>query len=234
MMEAMATAGYGLVFLACFWAVIGAAAVSVQPILEGRLSLRTMPVVGWLVWLAVALPSLLQIPYPGLYEAWHRSASAVLDDGQWWRLATALVVQDGGIAGTISNLVLLAVALLVCLPLWGARATVLGFLVVGVGLNLAAVLAGADDGAGNSGATLPLLASVPPLAVAILPESRCRGLVGAGVTGAAGVVLIVVNDGHGIAVLLGLVLGFLGMPYARWRRWAGLLPHPSEPPALSS
>lgn len=230
----MATAGSGLIFLACFWAVIGAAAFSVQPILQGRLSLRTTPVVGVVIWLVVALPSLLQIPYPGLYEAWHRSASEVLDDAQWWRVATALVVQDGGIAGTISNLILLAVALLACLPLWGVRATVLAFLLVGVGLNLAAVLAGADDGAGNSGATLPLLASLPLLAFAVLPDHRWRALVGAVVTSAAAIVLIVVNDGHGIAVLVGLLLGFLGMPYARWRVRAGLLPPPIDPPAPSS
>jgi hypothetical protein len=230
----MHTAGSGVIFLVCVWAVIGAAAVSVQPFLEGRLSLRTTPSVGWVLWLAIALPSLAQIPYPGLYEAWHRSASAVLDDHQWWRVATALVVQDGAIAGTISNLVVLAVALLACLPLWGARATVLAFLLGGVGLNLAAVLAGADDDAGNSGATLALLATLPLLTFAVLPDHRWRAVAGAVVTSAAATVLIVVNDGHGIAVLLGLLLGFLGMPYAAWRARTGLLPPSADPPTSSA
>ncbi len=234
MLAAVATAGSGLIFLACFWGVIAAAVFSVQPILEGTLSLHTTPWAGWVLWLVVALPSLLQIRHPGLYEAWYRSASAVLDDGQWWRTATALLVQDGGIAGTTSNLILLAVALLLCLPLWGARATVLTFLFVGVGLNFAAVLAGAGDGAGNSGATLPLLASLPPLAFAVLPDRRWRAVVGALVTSTAAIVLIVGNDGHGIAVLVGLMLGLLGMPYARWRARAGLLPHLTDPSAFSS
>lgn len=234
MLEAMATAGSGLLFLVSFWAVIGAAAFSVQPILEGRVFLRTTRWVGSVLWLAVALPSLLQFPNPGLYEAWHRSASAVLEDHQWWRVATALVVQDGGIAGTISNLILLAVALLACLPLWGARATILAFLLTGVGLNVAAVLAGADDGAGNSGATLPLLASLPLLTLAVLPERRGRAVAGAVVMCAVAIVLIAVDDGHGIAVLLGLLLGFMGMPYARWRARTGLLPPSADPPAFSS
>lgn len=223
MLVVMATAGSGLLFLACLWAVIAAAVSSVQPLLEGRLSPRGIPAVGWALWLAVAVPSLVQIPRPGLYRDWHRSVSAVLDDGQWWRTATALLVQDGGIPGTVSNLVLLALALVLCLPLWGTRVTVPAFLLIGVGLNLAAVLTGADDGAGNSGATLPLLASLPPLAMAVLPAHRRRSVAAAVVTGGAATALILSNDGHGIAVALGLLLGLLGMPYARRRVRAGLL-----------
>ena len=219
----MSTAGSGWIFLVCFWVVFGVAAFSVQPILNGRLSLRTSHWAGWVLWLAVALPSLLQIPYPRLYEAWHRSASGVLDDHQWWRVATAVVVQDGGVAGTVSNLVLLAVALLVCVPLWGQWASVVTFALVGVGLNVAAVLAGAEDGAGNSAATLALLSTLPMLTWAVLPDQRRRAMAGAVITGAAAITLIMDNDGHGIAVLLGLLLGFLGIPYARWRVRTGLL-----------
>lgn len=217
MLDAMATAGSGVVFLVSFWVAVGAAVFSVQPLLAGRHLLRTVPRAGWLLWLAVAVPSVLQIPFPGLYDAWHRSASAVLDDHQWWRVLTALVVQDGGVAGTISNLVLLAGALLICLPLWGARASALAFLVSGVALNVAAVLAGAEDGAGNSAATLSLLASLPALAFAVLPEHRWRAVAGAVVVSAAAIAMIVVNDGHGVAALLGLLLGVVGTPYARWR-----------------
>lgn len=107
--------------------------------------------------------------------------SVVLDDGQWWRTATALPVQDGGIPGTVSNLVLPALALVLCLP---------------------------------------LLANLPPLAMAVLPAHRRRSVAAAVVTGGAATALILSNDGHGIAVALEL----LGMPYARRRVEAGLLP----------
>lgn len=147
----VATSGTGWVFIACFVAVIAAAALSVGPLLEGRISWRTVPAAGWLLWLVVAVPSLLQIPYPWLYDAFFRSTSAVIEDRQWWRVATALVVQDGGVAGTVSNLTLLGVALLGSIPLWGSRATAITFVLVGVALNVAAVALGAQDGAGDSG-----------------------------------------------------------------------------------
>lgn len=219
----MTASGDSAVFSACFVAVIAAAMLSVAPLLVGRVSRRTVPVAGWAVWLAVAVPSLLQIPFPELYLALRRDASAVLDGGQWWRVVTAIVVQDGGIPGTISNLVVLAVALLACLPLWGTRATVATFVLAGTALNVAAVLAGVEDGAGNSGATLTLVASLPPFALAVLPGSRGRAVVGVVVTAAAAVTLLVVGDAHGVAVGVGLLLGTAGRPYAHSRRRRGLL-----------
>lgn len=224
----MSTSGTGGVFTACFVAVIAAAVMSVGPILEGRLSLRAVPAASWITWLVVAGPSLLQIPYPQLYGPLHRDASAVLEHGQWWRVATAIVVQDGGIAGTISNLILLAIALLASVPLWGRMPTVATFILVGVGLNIAAVLLGAEDGGGNSGATLPLLASLPPFAFALLPGARARPVIGMTLTAASAATLLVVHDGHGIAVAIGLLLGTAGIPYARSRQSRGLFPAPSR------
>ncbi len=57
---------------------------------------------------------------------------------------------------------------------------------------------------------------------------------GWGVTGVAAIVLLVVNDGHGIAVLIRLLLGVVGMPYARRRARAGLIPPPTDPPVSPS
>ncbi|MFF0307913.1 rhomboid family intramembrane serine protease [Streptosporangium sp. NPDC004379] len=55
-----------------------------------------------------AVPSLLQFVLPALEPALRRDPAAVAG-GQWWRLLTSLVTQDGGIAGTAFNLVTLAV-----------------------------------------------------------------------------------------------------------------------------
>lgn len=92
----------------------------------------------------------------------HRDAHAVSNGHQWWRLLTSVLVQDGGIVGTLANLVLLALALGLCLHLWGPTLTMTTFVIAGVGLNILAVRYGASDGGGNSGATFPLLASLPP------------------------------------------------------------------------
>lgn len=217
----MDTSGTSLLFVLSFVAVIAAAVRSVEPLLEGRLSMRHVPPAGWVVWLCVAVPSLLQIPRPQVYEALHRDARAVLDSHQWWRLVTSVTVQDGGIAGTVSNLVLLALALTLCLPLWGSLTTVVTFVGAGVGLNVLAVTFGATDGGGNSAATLPLLASLPPFALAVLAAGhRLRAVAGCLVVAGAAIVLVAANDAHGVAVGLGLVLGLVGMPLAR-RRWSG-------------
>lgn len=105
------TAGTGVLFTLCFGAVVAAALQAVAPLVEGRLSWRQVPASGWVAWLCVAVPSLAQILFPGVYRALHRDAEAVTSGHQWWRLLTSVVVQDGGVIGTVSNLVLLALAL---------------------------------------------------------------------------------------------------------------------------
>lgn len=220
----MDTSGTGLAFLVGFVVVFGAAFGSVAPLLEqaygGRSPLGQLPLAGWVLWLSVAAPSLLQIPFPQVYDVLHRSASAVVDQHQWWRLVTSLTVQDGGIVGTATNLVLLGFALIACLRLWGTVPTVVTFVVGGVLLNVMAVAFGASDGGGNSGATLPLVTSLPAYALAVLlPGQRARAVAGCAMTATVAFVFFVVGDAHAIPIALGLVLGLLGRPLAR-RRWA--------------
>ncbi|MFG6195800.1 rhomboid family intramembrane serine protease [Nonomuraea sp. JJY05] len=59
------------------------------------------------VFVITAVPSLLQFAIPGLEPALMRDPAAI-SGGEWWRLGTALVVQDGGLLGTLFNLVCLA------------------------------------------------------------------------------------------------------------------------------
>ena len=217
------TSGVGLAFMICFIAVVVAAVWSVAPLLGDVPSLRQLPTAGLVLWLAVAVPSAMQVALPALYDVLNRNAAAIMEDRQWWRVLTALVVQDGGVSGTLANLILLGVALVICCPLWGAGATVLTFVLAGTALNVAAVLAGAEDGAGTSGATLTLLASLPLLAFAVATGSRKRPLIGLTITAVAAIALIAVRDGHGYAVALGLLLGLAGVPLARSRSRRGLI-----------
>lgn len=174
--------------------------------------------IRWIIWVCVAIPSLAQIAFPQIYDALHRDAEAILTRHQWWRLITSIMVQDGGLIGTASNLVILGLALILSMHLWGSRATIVTFVVAGVGLNVLAVRFGASDGGGNSGATFPLLASLPPYALAALPVGeRTRAAIGCVVMAASSIVLLATGDGHSIAVGLGLVLGLVGMTFARRR-----------------
>lgn len=221
--ERVETSGTSLLFGLCFVAVIAAALQSVAPLIEDRVSLRHISSAGWTVWLCVAIPSLMQIPFPGVYDALHRDATLIIDGHQWWRLITSVMVQDGGIAGTASNLFLLALTLTLSLRLWGSVATVVTFVGAGIGLNILASTLGAADGGGNSGATVLLLASLPPFALATLPKGhRWRGVAACVVTAVAALALIAADDAHGIAVGLGLVLGVAGMRLAS-RHWDGQL-----------
>src|SRR5215211_6263561 len=62
------------------------------------------PRVTLLLFIAIAFPSILQIFFPTLLFALQRDTARFLG-GEWWRLVTALFVQDGGIGGTVFNLV---------------------------------------------------------------------------------------------------------------------------------
>ncbi|MFI6597930.1 rhomboid family intramembrane serine protease [Nonomuraea sp. NPDC050536] len=67
-----------------------------------------VPLASIAVVAVTAVPSLLQFAVPGLEPALMRDPAAI-SHGEWWRLATALVVQDGGLFGTVFNLATLAV-----------------------------------------------------------------------------------------------------------------------------
>jgi membrane associated rhomboid family serine protease len=120
-------------------------------------------------------------------------------DGQVWRLAGSLVVQDGGWVGAASNLVALALVGVVAERLWGRRRWVVVALASGVGAELWGLWV-QPVGAGNSVAVVGLAASVAVLALR-------RGGVPARVLGATallgGLVLALARDVHGGAAVLG-------------------------------
>ena len=154
------------------------------------------------LWLIVAIPSLLQTPFPGLLRALERDPDQIRQHGQWWRLVTSAVVQDGGIAGTVWNLVILAVVGVVAIRAWGALRGLIIFAVGVVGFNLATTFAWPSVGAGNSAATFTLAASVTGLA---LVQVRDRvALLLAALTAGCGIFLLALLDAHGSAMLGGL------------------------------
>ncbi len=117
------------------------------------------------------------------------------------------MVQDGGIAGTVFNLVILAIVAVVAIRAWGSVRGLIIFAVGIVGFDLATTFAWASVGAGNSAATFTLAASVTGLAVVQVRE-RVVVLAGA-LTAGCGIFLLALRDAHGSAVVGGLVIGVL-------------------------
>lgn len=114
-----------------------------------KAGLWRFPLVTAVVFGVTAAGAVAQAVVPGLLLALERAPAGL--HGEWWRSATALVVQDGGVFGTVSNLFFLALV--------GAAAEqVLSrtrWLVQYLGTGLAAEFVGyawQPVGAGNSGA----------------------------------------------------------------------------------
>jgi len=79
---------------------------------------RRLHPVAVLLWLLVAVPSLLQLVRPGIYDLLSRQPM-LIERGEWWRLLTSVLVQDGGALGTVYNLVTLALTASAAVALWG-------------------------------------------------------------------------------------------------------------------
>jgi membrane associated rhomboid family serine protease len=175
------------------------------------------PVASILFLLAVTVCSLVQLGYPGLRDALqvdrHRIAG-----GQVWRLLTGVLVQNGGVAGTVFNLVTLAVLGVIAELAFGrARWLVLAGAGTVVLSTMAAVTLPTE--AGNSGVVFTLAGGVAVLAIRearrggdrragdaeTAREARRAGFIVLGL----GAVLLALGNGHGYAVLLGAVVGAL-------------------------
>ncbi|HEY1531182.1 MAG TPA: rhomboid family intramembrane serine protease [Galbitalea sp.] len=179
---------------------------------------RRFPIVALIATVVIGVPSLLQFAIPAIGNALSRKPQLELS-GQWWRVLTALLAQDGGLAGALFNLVVVAVVVFLGERAWGRWRTVVLFLAPSIILNLLAVAWNASGG-GSSFASDGLLLSLCSLGV--LTARRPLFLVCTGVAVAAGIVLIVANDAHGVAIVLGAALGVL----------FAVLPHPVKAPPI--
>jgi hypothetical protein len=81
--------------------------MTVQALARQRFGFQRLPVVTAVVFVVTATTSVLGLMVPGMLEVWQRAPQGL--HGDWWRTFTALLVQDGGVAGTISNLAFLLV-----------------------------------------------------------------------------------------------------------------------------
>lgn len=154
-----------------------------------------------ILWLIVAVPALLQLAFPQLLELGMRNDD-IVQHGQWWRLVTANVLQDGGLAGTLSNLSVLAVTLLIVGRVLPGTLAVPLFIVGGIGSMLLQLN---HPGAGNSMATLALLAGTAVIGF----SPRLTSILGLAALIVICAVLTVLGNEHGPAILLGLVMGVI-------------------------
>lgn len=151
----------------------------------------------------VAIPSLLQFPFPGVLHALRRDEHLILHHGQIWRVLTSLTVQDGGVGGTIFNLFFLAWFLVLASSLLGDRNLLLLFLCGGLVGELVG-LRWQPIGGGNSVGNLGMAGGI--LALALLrgrPVNRVLAVIGI----ALGIVLLAERNIHGAALLAGVVVG---------------------------
>ena len=154
---------------------------------------------------AIGIPTTLQFFFPSILTLFRRDTVAFWA-GEWWRVITPLFVQDGGVSGSIFNLVSLLIVGGIAERLWGSRRWLIIFFLGGVLCEIIA-LAWQPVGAGNSGANFALAASVAILSLTRNPlRLEC---IFAYVILAAGVLLLILHDIHGAATAFGVVIALI-------------------------
>ena len=176
---------------------------------------RRFPVVALAATIAIGVPSLLQLVWPAIGEALRRDPAATLDHAQWWRVLTSIAAQDGGLIASVFNLVVVAVVVTLGEWLWGRWRVLVLFLLPSILLNLLAIAWDAPGG-GSSFASDGLLASV--CALGLMVSTRMIVRVCALAVMAIGIVLVLLNDAHGVALLVGAALGLAFAIRVRARR----------------
>ncbi|MEP6918259.1 MAG: rhomboid family intramembrane serine protease [Acidobacteriota bacterium] len=155
--------------------------------------------------LVLCVTAMLQWTFPAVLSAFQRDATRIAT-GEWWHLGTALLVQDGGVAGTVFNLISLLLVGSAAERLLGSRRWLPIFL-VGALISELIALTWRPIGAGNSVATFSLAGAVSVRCVTERPSVAV--FLAAAVTLTSGVALLVVRDIHGAATFAGAVIGLV-------------------------
>ena len=160
-----------------------------------------------LLLLAIAILSLLQFYFPILLTTFHRDYERFLH-GEYWRFISPLFVQDGGISGTIFNLVSLTLLGSVVERFWNGRTMLIIFFTGGI-IGEIVGFAWQPVGAGNSVGNFSLAASIA--VISLTPSSaapvQLLAIISLGTYG----ILFGLRDIHGAAAIAGALLTvFLG------------------------
>ncbi|WP_167151867.1 rhomboid family intramembrane serine protease [Streptomyces sp. MBT27] len=195
--------------------------VAVMKVMDGlpqrTFSLRKPPKVAIGLWLIVAIPSLLQFAFPGIYDVLHRDSDKIIDHGQWWRAYTSFMVQDGGVGGTAFNLFVLALIGYAAERVWGSRMMLAFVPALMLVFSVDTFLVHGPPGGGNSGLTFRLATSIAGLALLIRPGRRHYLLAAAIVVD--GALLLLLGDGHGEPMITGIAAGLVAaLVQRRWPR----------------
>jgi hypothetical protein len=214
----MDTSGDGLANVLLYLLVLALFVQVGLRLLRASILPRRFPIVAVVTTIVVGLPSLLQYVWPVLARTLARNPDLTLHSGQWWRVLTALLAQDGGLAGSIFNLIVVACVTLIGEWVWGRWRTIVLFLSPSIVLNLLAIVLWHASGGGSSFASDGLLMSLCGLALLTLRDRIAKICSGAAIL--VGIALIVfLDDAHGVALLLGAALGILfALPRLRVRQ----------------
>ncbi|WP_159402139.1 MULTISPECIES: rhomboid family intramembrane serine protease [Streptomyces] len=198
----------GLQLLAALAAEGGPAQVP-PPVALLRAWRRPVPRVAVVLLAVMVVLGVVQTTVPGTVDALARQPH-----GAWWRAGTALLVQSSGWFQLLVNLAALAVVAPVAERRFGAWRTVLVLAVSGVTAQAVSMAGWSPRGGGDSVAicglvgTLAAWYAVRGSAVAL----RWAALA----VPAAGLVLCLLANNHGVGLLVGCALGLV--PAARARR----------------
>jgi len=185
--------------------VLGAFLASAPRMMRLSGTAPRVPVLAIALVVVIGIPSIAQYAgAPAIGAALRRDPQLTLQHGEWWRVLTALLAQDGGLLAAIFGLVVVAVAVSFSSWIQGSWLTLAIFLFCSITLNLLAIGWGAVGG-GTSFASDGTMLSVLALG---LVQARNRVVMAAAVVAVAGgLLLVVLADAHGVAILLGAAIG---------------------------
>lgn len=166
------------------------------------------PQATFFLLLAIGIPSLLQFFFPVILSTFQRDYGRFLN-GDWWRLISALFVQDGGVAGTIFNLIGFALVGSLVERIWNGRSMLMIFFLGGIVGEIAGFV-WQPVGAGNSVGNFSLAASLAAASLMRSPPKPVQ-LLAIVALGADGV-LLWLQDIHGAAALAGAIQAL----FLRW------------------
>ena len=201
----MDTSGSSTASIVVALVVLGAFLSSAPRMVRGRGRPLRFPWLTLVLVVVIGVPSIAQyFGAPAIGDALRREPALTLHHGEWWRVLTSLMAQDGGKVAAIFGLAVVAVAITFSTWIQGTWLTLAVFLFCSIVLNLLAIGWGAVGG-GTSFASDGTMLSVLVLGL-VMARDRVV-MIAAIIAIVGGILLVALWDAHGVAILLGAAIG---------------------------